>query len=443
MVIRCTYDKLVRVGELKAHPKNRNKHPAEQIERLAKILEFQGWRYPIKVSNRSGCITSGHGRLEAARHLGWTEVPVNFQDYDSDEQEYADVQSDNAIASWAELDLSGVNSDLADLGPDFDLDLLGIKDFVLEPVEKLDPQCDEDEVPEALSDPKVVRGEVYVLGKHRLMCGDSTAITDVERLMDGKKASLCFTSPPYSDQREYNGDKELSTEFLATFIRAAYDRVKYFVVNLGYSRKNGEVNPYWDDYIKEAKNCGLKFLSWNIWDRSGFGYTVGQATAMFTIDHEWIFVFGPEAKDLNRTVENKQPGVFKKGTIRQKDGSTTYKSTSVHTHRQIGTIIRNDVARYVGDDHLHPAMFPVQLVEKYLDAMTDLNERVYEPFGGSGTTAIACEKTNRQCFMMELDPHYCGIILDRWQKFTGKKAHREDGVAWDEIKSGVVNGQTS
>jgi hypothetical protein len=131
--VHCLYDALEPVTTLKPHPKNRNRHPQEQIERLAKVLAYQGFRYPVKVSKRSGFITSGHGRLEAAKLNGWTTVPVNFQDYDSDEQEYADVQADNAIASWSELDLSGINADLGDLGPDFDLDLLGIERFSLVP----------------------------------------------------------------------------------------------------------------------------------------------------------------------------------------------------------------------------------------------------------------------------------------------------------------------
>lgn len=139
MIVHCPHDALVSVKELKPHPKNRNKHPKEQIERLARILEYQGWRYPIKVSKLSGFITSGHGRLEAARHLKLKEVPVSFQDYTDEAQEYADLQADNAIASWAELDFSGINSDIVDLGPDFDLDLLGIKDFKLEP-EKIEQE---------------------------------------------------------------------------------------------------------------------------------------------------------------------------------------------------------------------------------------------------------------------------------------------------------------
>jgi hypothetical protein len=136
MKIQCKYDVLLPPAALKPHPKNRNKHPEKQIERLAEILKYQGWRYPIKVSNRSGFVTSGHGRIEAARANGWDKVPVNYQDYESEEQEYADVQADNAIASWADLDLSGINIDVVDLGPDFNIDLLGIENFTLEPADK-------------------------------------------------------------------------------------------------------------------------------------------------------------------------------------------------------------------------------------------------------------------------------------------------------------------
>jgi hypothetical protein len=136
MKIHCLYDKLVKLKDLKPHPKNRNKHGADQIARLAKILDYQGWRYPVKVSKLSGHVTSGHGRIMAAELNKWDKIPVNFQDYENEEQEYADVQADNAIASWAELDMAGINGDLENLGPDFDLEMLGIKDFVLEPADK-------------------------------------------------------------------------------------------------------------------------------------------------------------------------------------------------------------------------------------------------------------------------------------------------------------------
>src|SRR5579863_260585 len=195
MIIHCLYDKLVPIHELKKHPQNRNNHPSEQIKRLAKILNYQGWRYPIKVSKQSGFITSGHGRLLAALINNRVEVPVNYQDYESSDQEYLDVQSDNAIASWAELDTSSIQNDLKDL-PNLDIDLLGIKDFkLIEP--EIIPQCDEDEVPE-VKESFVKLGDIWQLGNHRLMCGDSTSINAVEKLMNGEKADITFTSPPYN-----------------------------------------------------------------------------------------------------------------------------------------------------------------------------------------------------------------------------------------------------
>jgi len=143
MDVRLSDYELVNINELKPHPKNRNKHPREQIERLAKILEYQGWRSPVKVSTRSGFITAGHGRVEAAKHLGWKQVPVDFQEYDSEEQEYADLQADNAIALWAELDLSEIQSDIKDFGTDFDHDLLGIENLEPPEIEIKEKELDE------------------------------------------------------------------------------------------------------------------------------------------------------------------------------------------------------------------------------------------------------------------------------------------------------------
>jgi hypothetical protein len=127
---------LVPVDQLKPNPKNRNKHPESQIKRLAAIINYQGFRQPIIVSNNSGYVVVGHGRLEAARMLGIEEVPVSYQTFKSEDEEYAFAVSDNAIAEWSELDLSGINSDLGDFDPSFDLDMLGIMDFRLDPSER-------------------------------------------------------------------------------------------------------------------------------------------------------------------------------------------------------------------------------------------------------------------------------------------------------------------
>ncbi len=144
--IHCKYDKLIDPKTLKDHPKNRNKHASDQIERLAKLYEYHGIRHPIIVSFASQKIVAGHGRKLAAIRAGIKEFPVVYQGFDSQEAEYAFIQSDNAIALWADLDLSSINNDLGDLGPDFDIDQLGIKNFVLEPADLgFDPESKDGE----------------------------------------------------------------------------------------------------------------------------------------------------------------------------------------------------------------------------------------------------------------------------------------------------------
>jgi hypothetical protein len=137
-MIQAKEIQLVDIDSLILNPKNNNKHPKEQIERLSKLIQYQGFRNPVVVSKRTGFVLAGHGRIEAAKIAGLKEVPAMFQDFDNEAQEYAYLTSDNAIASWAELDLSAVNTEMLDLGPDFDIDLLGVKDFTIEPIEKFE-----------------------------------------------------------------------------------------------------------------------------------------------------------------------------------------------------------------------------------------------------------------------------------------------------------------
>ena len=390
-------------------------------------MDFYGWRHPIIVSNQSGLIVAGHGRLEAAKKLGREKVPVHFQEFQSEEEELGFLTSDNAIASWAELDLGTINAFVPDLGPDFDLDLLGIKDFTLDASDKF--EGDEDAVLETPIEPKVKRGELWILGEHRLLIDDCTVKENVERLMGGEKAELFFTSPPYSDQPDYSGSLDLSIEKLAGCLQA---HASLYVVNLGYQRKEKQVFRYWDEWIKEAEKRDLKLLSWNIWDR-GSPFSIGQQTAMFPIEHEWIFVFGFETKDLNRTIENKWGGLGRTGvTNREKDGTLKRRDpVLVQSHRPLGTVCRVGVDREQGIDH--PAKFPVALPEEYIKACTSDGDGVIEPFCGSGSTLIACEKTNRRCFGMEIDPHYGAVIIERWQKFTGREAVREDGTKYSDL----------
>jgi len=411
-----------KVEDLIPYVNNSRKHSDEQVAQISASIKEFGWTNPILIDGTNSII-AGHGRLMAARKLKMDEVPTIELGHLTDTQRKALVIADNKLALNADWDTTLLTIELDELLKDgFALDILGFNadelNALMEP-EQVDGLTDEDAVPEVPEEPKTKLGDIYQLGNHRLMCGDSTSIDAVEKLMDGQKAQFSFTSPPYADQREYNGGKELSTQHLATFIRTASGFCDFFAVNLGLSRKDGEINQYWDDYIVEARNCGLKLLSWNIWNREGMGGSIGNMTAMFPIVHEWIFVFGSDIKDINRTRDNKHGGESGKSTIRQKGGETTPNSWAINKKGKIGTVFTCDFARGKKE---HPAMFPVEFPMGYIESCTNSNDVIYEPFGGAGSTMIACEKLGRQARLMELDPKYCDVIVKRWEDFTGKKA---------------------
>lgn len=280
---------------------------------------------------------------------------------------------------------------------------------------------DEDEIPEK-APARTKPGDIYVLGRHRLMCGDSTDVKAIERLMNGEKADLCFTSPPYSDLRDYGGNLKLEPSHLGQFLNAP---ARIFAVNLGLIKRENEIIPYWEAYFQRAKEYGLKLLSWNVWDKMQCG-SVGHQTMMFPLEHEWIFIFGKSPVVLNKTEETVWGGIGKTGTTRNKDGSLAEKRPKqvVGMYKPIGSVLRHfpEKSRNRGCDH--PAMFPVGFPQKYIEAMTRENGVIYDPFGGSGSTMIACEKTDRKCFMMDIDPSYCDVIIERWENFTGEKAKR-------------------
>jgi DNA modification methylase len=386
--VRCLYDEMVSIGELKSHPKNRNKHPDDQIKRLADILKYQGWRYPVKVSKRSGFVTSGHGRIGAAKLNGWAEAPVNFQDYESDEQEYADVQADNAIASWAELDLSGVNADLGELGPDFDLDLLGIEGFEID-ILPPEPQCDEDEVPEQV-EPRTKRGDIYQLGRHRLMCGDSTMIDQAEELMNGEKADMVFTDPPYGVAYQSNmrtrSDKFDVIENDETFLSEWVNCLPIVSSGWVFVWTSWKVIEKWLSITAPIGDL----TNMIIWDKGGGG--IGDLKGTFSSDYEIALVF-------NRGAEI--------------------------TGKRLGSVW--SVGKDKAIEYVHPTQKPVELGVMAIENCTRPASIILDLFGGSGSTLIAAEKSNRRAFLMELDPHYCDVIVARWEKYTGQKAELLNG----------------
>lgn len=386
MQIKSEKIELVKTDILKYHPKNTNKHPKEQIERLKSLIEYQGFRVPLIVEAGTNLVVSGNGRLEAARSLGLGTVPVIYENFESEEQLFAFLTSDNAIASWAELDLSAINQEMLDLGPDFNIDLLGIKDFVIEPVEKFEPQSDEDTVPEVKHDPITKRGDIWLLGNHRVMCGDSTMIDDVEKLMNGEKADMVFTDPPYNinlkPKRGTHGkikNDNMSESDFSEFLYNVFANCQavtkidtYLISFMGWSTIS--------NFEKALKDCLYEIKSMPIWKKNNFGigyYTRPQYEPFY------LCLKGNPAKP-----DRAPSDVF--------EFSKVYKT-------------------------IHSCEKPVDMITSIVDTFKG-GELLYEPFCGSGSTLIACEKTNRKCYGMELDEHYCDVIIKRWQDYTGKEA---------------------
>lgn len=408
--IHCKYDELVNPKDLKEHPKNRNKHGQDQIERLAELYKYHGIRHPIicDAENKT-TIIAGRGRQLAALRSGIKEFPVVYQKFDSQEHLYAFLQADNAIASWAELDIENIKLDIGDF-PDLDLNMLGIRDFQVDELKEF--LADPDDVPEEI-EPKAKLGEIYKLGEHRLMCGDSTRIDSVERLMDGQKADMVFSDPPYntgmtSESQKGSGglwkgngsawlshmfDDDYTPEewdsfldsFLDSFFKLSKDNSALYIC-LDWRRSH--------ELIPKAKKL-FKYSNLIIWDKVVHGLG-----SDYKYTHEFIHVFKKGKPKLN---------------------------THQGDDREYSDIWH--IQRKIGKDEDHATKKPIEIVERAIRHASIKDQIVCDLFGGSGSTLIACEKTNRKCYMMELDPHYCDVIVARWEKFTGKKAELINGKA--------------
>ena len=419
----------VSIDALIPDPSNARMHDEINIAAIKGSLAKFGQQKPIVIT-KNNVVVAGNGTLEAAKALGWTDINVVYSDLSGTEA-IAFAIADNRTAELGSWNKDILGKQLLGLSREG----FGIANIGFDPKqwiriehkdeEKVFDESKQDDIPSietGNTDLRVMLGDIWQLDDHRLMCGDSTDRESVLSLFTDNKAALLFTSPPYSDQRTYRGDKELSTEYISTFISVASDLCELLAVNLGLSRKDGEIIQYWDDYIKKAKDAGLKLLSWNVWDKGAAG-SIGNQTAMFAITHEWIFVFGKNRKELNKTYPNKNQGMLANHTSnRQADGIVKKNKERIIAEFSNLRTVYAVTAQKARDDIDHPARFPVEFPQGYIEACTNPGDWVYEPFCGSGTTLIACEKTDRKCLAMELDPHYCDIILKRWETVTGKKA---------------------
>lgn len=345
----------------------------------ASIKEF-GFKVPIVVDGEN-VIINGHTRLKAAHKLGLKQVPVIVADDLTPEQVKAFRLADNKTSELAEWDIDKLDIELDGI-PDIDMDAFGF-DVDIDDIEE-GTEVKEDEAPEVKDgEPKAKRGDIYQLGRHRLMCGDSTSVDDINKLLNGNKIDLVYTDAPYG-------------------ISIVND--KTHKVGAGNLAKNKEyLQVKGDDTTDTAKNfynscISLGINNFILWGGNYF-------TDFLPFSPSWII--WDKRVDMNSN--------------NFADGEMAWCSfkTPVRIYHQLWNgMIREGEC----EDRVHPTQKPIRMQTEILNDFTNENDNILDGFGGSGSTLIACEQTNRNCYMMEYEPHYIDVIIQRWENFTGQKA---------------------
>ena len=388
------------------YAKNSRTHSEAQVAQIAGSIKEFGFNNPVLVDEDNGII-AGHGRVMAAQKLGLQAVPCIRLAHLSDTQRKAYVIADNRLALNAGWDDQMLTLELQELdGEDFDLSLLGFEadelNALLNPIKETEGLTDEDAVPDVPEEPKTKPGDIYQLGRHRLMCGDSTSIDAVEKLMDGGKADLTFTSPPYNANTKA-GDGDI---FTSKKSKKLYGE--------GYS-DNLQSSQYVDFATSVLENCFLVtdgFVFWNV------SYN---ANSRF----EYIQQISNRLPNLIEQICWKKTSTIPfKGSL-MRDWEPIYLFSTNGNLLGLDEVVSNfwQVSNTNSQTENHKACFPVELPEKGIKLIKQKTGIVFDPFGGSGTTMIACEKLGRTNFTMELDPKYCDVIVKRWEDFTGQKAN--------------------
>jgi len=375
------------INTIKPYENNPRKLKDSAIEKVAMSLKEYGFRQPIVV-DKDRIIVVGHTRYRASKKLGLKEVPITIADNLTPEQINAYRIADNRTAEESEWDDELLKMEIKDLeAKDFKLDLLGFNEDQLNDMlfEEKQGLTDEDEVPEAPEEPISKLGDIWKLGNHRVMCGDSTDTELVEKLMNNQKADMIFTDPPYGyeylSNHQSKHDKILNDDKILDFAPICkdfmFDNSSIFVCG------SFQTISKWIDYI--SKYFSYKNLI--VWKKNN--WSMGDLKGAFAGQHELI-IFAHKGKI--ELLGKREPDVWNFDRIPPK---------------------------------MHPTQKPVELI-KY--AMTKVQSGlVLDLFGGSGSTLIACEQSNKINYIMELDPKYCDVIIKRWENFTGLKAELENG----------------
>ena len=388
------------VDKLIPYAKNARTHSDEQVAQIAGSIKEFGFNNPILV-DKDNSVIAGHGRLMAARKLGMDKVPVVELQHLTESQRKAYVLADNRIALNSGWDTSMLSLELQDLKDDIDLSLLGFDpdelDALLNPIEETEGLTDEDAVPDVPDEPKTKLGDIYILGNHRLMCGDSTSIDDAEKLMDGLLADLVFTDPPYNVDYSGRGANNLGT---IKNDNMSADDFEQFCRDI-FTTYSAIMKPLACIYVCHPDSASAPKIAFEktfaeqfkksstiIWMKQ----SAGMGWQDYRAQHEPI-LYG------------------------WKEGKGSHFNAGDRTKTTVWKIGRDAQSSYV-----HPTQKPVCLPEEAIMNSSKGSDCVVDLFGGSGSTLIACEKTGRVNRSMELDPKYCDVIVKRWEDFTGKKA---------------------
>ena len=414
-----------KLNELKKLPNNPRIIRDKQFKTLCDSIRDNPKYFearPIILSDRTGemVIIAGNQRYEAAKSLKLKEVPTFLIEGLDEAKEREIIIRDNI--SNGEFDWDILANDgwddlpLADWGVDLP------EDWLVE--EKADPADAEPQIDRAAEINKVwgvKSGDLYQIGSHRLLCGDSTKKEDVARVMGGEKADFCLTSPPYAAQREYHiGDFDwlkLMTGVSEQAISACRENAS-ILVNLGLVHVDGKVSRYWEPWLDWMEENGQPLYGWYVWDKQNG--LMGDWHGRLAPAHEWLFHFANKPARANKPAATKysESGVthYKKDKVglRQKDGKLngfTMAGQSVNATKVIDSVIRCQPQR--GGIPGHPAPFSVEFATILAEVYSAKNGIIYDPFLGSGTTMVACQNLNRKCRGIEISPDYCAVILQR------------------------------
>ena len=384
----------VAIADLVPYERNAKTHSQEQVEKIANSIKEFGFLNPCLIDKDNNLI-AGHGRVEACKLLGWQTVPCLPVEGLTEAQRRAYILADNKLTELGGWDMELVNAELTALQDmDFDIDLTGFEIELEEPQEVKEDNFDVDTPIE----PVAKLGDVWELGGHRLMCGDSTSLTDVERLMNGLKADMVFTDPPYGvsanggrgDTKDKLKMKDIANDdlrnddlvgFLSDFISVMQykDGASIYICYPWATQK---------EFTEAIQNNGLKIKNCIIWDKKVFGLNGFKG---YRPQYEMIYFCCKN--DFSWYGDLSQSNIW---------------------------YISREIKR--AEQGNHPTPKPIELIAKALQNSSKQGDIVLDVFGGSGSTLIACEQMNRKCYMMELDPYYVDVIINRWETLTGKKA---------------------